>query len=101
MTRLRGGALFAAANVDLDHRALDDIGRRSLHGRVDRGPLGRLAPLSVAGVDVRQVKPASEQRFHVALVTRLLAGLLHELLHARVAHEIGIHVGLGFAPARY
>ena len=38
-----------------DHGALDNVGRRALHGRVDGAALRVLAPLRVTRVDLGQV----------------------------------------------
>ena len=62
---------------------LDQVGGRSLHRRVDRRALGRLAARTAAGVDVRQPEPAPEHRLDVALRACELTRASHVLGHAR------------------
>ena len=47
---------FGQFSLDVDHRLLDEVSRRTLDRRVDGLPLGRCARVAaVGGVDVRQV----------------------------------------------
>jgi hypothetical protein len=52
-----------------------------------RGPL--------PAVDVRQPQAAAEHGFHVALLVRLDARVVHVALHARKALEVALDVVLG------
>src|SRR5690606_22230646 len=49
------------------HRELDDVGRCSLHGRVDRYEFRRRTHRLVAAVDVRQVSPALHHGLYIAM----------------------------------
>ena len=82
--------------VHSDHRPLDDVRRRSLHGRVDGAALGVLPTLEISGIDLRQVQAAAENRGHEALVPGALPRIVHVALDARVPGEIEIHVLLSF-----
>src|ERR1700736_4414054 len=78
--------------VNLDHGALDDVGGRALHGRVDGAAFGILAQRLVSRLYLRQVQASSEDRFHEAGLARLTARLFHISLYARIALEVEIHV---------
>ncbi|CRI63432.1 hypothetical protein THIOKS11320081 [Thiocapsa sp. KS1] len=84
--------------VRRDHGALDDVGGRALHGRVDGGPLGGGAATLVAVPDLGQIKPPAEQGLDIAVLARLGAGALHEVFDPRIALEITIHVFLCRTP---
>ena len=84
----------AAPGIHGDHGALDDVGGRALHRRVDRGALRGLLELLVARVDVRQIEPAAEHGLDVALRLGLRARLLHVALHAGIAREVQVDVFL-------
>src|SRR5690606_12669924 len=95
----RGKVAGAQPLVYGNHRPLDDVGRGSLHGGVDRAALRVLAPLRVAVVDLGQVEPAPEQRFDVTRAARLHADVVHEPPHARVALEVQVDVFLRLVAA--
>ena len=59
--------------IDREHGALDDVGRRALHGRVDGRTLSGLTPLLVLYANLREIEPAAEERFDIAIVRRLRA----------------------------
>jgi hypothetical protein len=84
--------------VDPQHRDLDDVGRGTLHRRVDRDALGGLPDLAVAAEDVRQIPPAVEEGRDVPLPARELRGLPHILGHRRISGKIGLHELRRFAP---
>src|SRR5207342_2635613 len=84
--------------VDVDHRALDDVGGSALHRRVDRRAFGTGAQALVARVDVVQVQAPPEHGFDVAALTRLFARALHEFAHAGIAREVQRDVILRLAP---
>jgi hypothetical protein len=63
---------IADPGVDLDHGALDDVGRRALHRRVDRRPFGGLATLRVARANLVGPQAPAEQGFDVALLLACL-----------------------------
>src|SRR5690606_13196190 len=86
--------LGAEPLVQGDHGPLDDVGRGPLHGRIDGGALGVLAALAVAGVDLRQVQAAAEDRLDIALAAGLLADPVHVGLDPRIALEVAIDVAL-------
>src|SRR3984893_11080242 len=85
--------------VDLDHGALDDVGGRALHGRIDSTALGILPQRLVARLNLRQIQASPENRFNEAAFTRLTARLFHVALHSRITLEVEIHVLLRVAPA--
>src|SRR3546814_13385750 len=83
--------------IDGHHRALDDVGRRALHRRVDRRALGPGALALGALLDVLQVQAAAEHGFDVAALARFVAGALHEIAYARVAPDVQRDVVLRLA----
>ncbi len=93
------GAFFGLDPVlHPDHRELDEVGGRALHGRIDCGALGRLAALRSAAADLRQPEPAAEHRFDVAAIARHLARFLHVARDARITCEVAVDVRLGRCP---
>jgi len=47
---------------------------------------------------LRQIETAAEYGLHVTLLPGLLSGVVHEPLHAGVAFEVAIHIGLRRPP---
>jgi hypothetical protein len=60
-----------------DHRRLDQIGRRSLHRRVDRCAFGALATAGLAGADFGQPQATAENGFDIALCPWPSSRVLH------------------------
>ena len=85
---LAGEALATQPLVHGDHCELDEVGRRALHRRVDRGALGARAARAAAAVDVGQREPTPEDRLDVALGACRFARLLHVVRHTGIAREI-------------
>src|SRR5579859_646077 len=75
-----------------DHCQLDQVGRRALHRRVDRGTLRTLAARRIARLDLGQIKPAPEDRLDIAEVACSFARTLHVVLYPGVTQEIALHV---------
>ena len=92
---------LAEPPVHPDHGPLDDVRRRSLHGRVYGAALGVLAALEVARVDLGQVQAPSENRGYELLFAGTLARFVHVLLHAGIAGEVEIDVLLGGGAADF
>ena len=101
MMRRAGACARVAPGIHGDHGALDDVGRRALHGRVDGAALGVLLQLRVARADVGQIEPPPEHGLDVALRSRACARVsVHVALHAGIAREIELDVLLRGAARR-
>ena len=85
--------------MDGDHRALDDIGGRTLHRCVDRTAFSILPALPVSVIDLWQIEAPAKFGFHKAVLPGFLPDVVHELLHARISVEVEIDVFLRFATA--
>ena len=73
-----------ASASTVDHRALDDVGRRALHRRVDRRALGAGAQALVARVDVRPGTGGGRTRSRRSRCSRACWRVsLHVVAHAR------------------
>ncbi len=77
-----------------DHRAADDVGGRALDRGVDRLALGG-GGVRAAGVDLRGVDAAAEQRLDVAVLLGEGDGAVHVLADAGEALEVGVDEALG------
>ena len=90
-------AFFLQAGGHLNHGQFDDIGRCPLDGGIDGIALGQGPDGGVAGMDVRQVAPAAEEGFYVAV----LPGEGHRVVDERAdggeGGEIVFNQGLGGA----
>ena len=75
-----------------DHRQLDQIGRRALHRRIDRGAFGAGTARTVRRIDLRQPQAAAEHGLHVAARLGRQARFVHVLLHAREARKVAVDV---------
>ena len=80
--------------IHRQHCTLDDVGGGALHRGIDRGTLGILAALAVAGFDIGDIQAASEYGLHISLFTGLFTGLFHVSLHPRIACEVELHIVL-------
>src|SRR5437660_1727870 len=58
--------------VDVDHRSLDEISSRALHGGIDGRALGRLPAGNVYRIDIGEMQPAAKNSLDVAYLSRLL-----------------------------
>ena len=67
----RGEAAVVERAVEVDHRELEDVGRRPLHRRVLRHALPHLADAEVVGRELGDLAPATEDRGGVAPLLRL------------------------------
>ena len=86
--------LASQPGVHVDHRQLDQVGGRALHGGVDGGALGHLAAPHVGRPDLGQPQPTAKHGLDVALFTSLGAGALHVGGHAGITREVAVNVGL-------
>ena len=90
----RPGAGLAARvrerGVDVDHRALENVGRGALDRHVDRGALGRHADLAVAAVQLGHQPPPPEHGFHYSSPPRFLDGRVDVAAHLGEAGEVGV-----------
>ena len=82
--------------VDVDHRDLDDVGGAALDRGVERGPLGGLADVAVAAVQLGQVAPPAEHRRRVAVLAGLVDDLVQVVTHPAEPGEVLLHLHLGF-----
>src|SRR5271155_2034109 len=74
---------------DAAHRALDDVGRRALQGRVDRLPLGPGPAHRVGVADPGDEAFPSEDRLDIAGTAAIGLDLFHTGADRREALEIG------------
>ena len=75
-----------------DHRHLDQIGRGTLHRRINGCTLSPLPPRAVAAFDFRQPQTTAKDGFHIAAGARLFAGGAHVFGHPRIARKITVHI---------
>ncbi len=94
---LRIALLSLHPGLHRQHGPLDDVGGGALHGGVDGGALGVLAPLRVARLDLGQVQAPAEHGLDVAALMGQAPGLLHVVVHAGVAPEVQVDVVLRLA----
>ena len=85
--------------VDIDHRALDDVGGSALHRRIDGGALGGLAQHAVAGMNIGQVEAATKQGLDIAFLVRQSLCLVHIAAHAGVFLEVAVDIVTRLAAA--
>ena len=76
------------------HGLFNNVRGATLHRRIDGGTFRGLAARRVTRLDIRQIQTPSKQRFHIALVTRPLAGRFHVGFHTGIALKVQIHVFL-------
>ncbi len=88
--------LPAQSGVELDHRFLDQVGRRALNRRVHRDPLGGGSRRAIPGSDLGNVALSSEESPDFSGPPRLADDLLDELADLGVAIEVGVDEDLGF-----
>ena len=79
--------------LHFDHREFDQICRRALHRRVDRGAFRTLAAHAVAAVDLRQPQATAEHGLDIALLLGLFARAVHVVFYAGIAREVTVDVG--------
>ena len=77
-----------------EHCQFDQVGGRTLHGRINGSALRILSAHVVTGIDVLCVEPSTEYRFDETLFTRLRPRSIHKVFDARVAREVKIDVFL-------
>ena len=87
---MRASGMRRERGVDVDHRALHDVGGGALNRQVDRHALGRRADLAVAAGQLRHQPPPSVHRLHDAGGARLLERAIDERADAREAGEVGV-----------
>ena len=92
---LRALALRVQRLLHRHHAHLDEVGGGTLHGGVDGGTLGPGAARAVGTVDLGQVEPPAEHRFHIASRLGLGLGVVHVVAHPREALEVAVDVVLG------
>ncbi len=76
--------------VDVDHRALEDVGGRALNRQIDGDALGLRPILKVLASQFVHQPPASVHRLHDTGNTRFFKREIDELAHPREAGEIRI-----------
>src|SRR5437588_9215761 len=80
--------------IDIDHRSLDDIGRRALNHRVDRDPLRQVSLPLIAErrrvANTRDRPAAAGDRADVAAFAALAQRLEQERIDAWVTGEIAV-----------
>ncbi len=76
--------------MDVDHRALEDVGRRALNRQVDRLALGAAANLAVPARQLRHQPPPAEHRLHDAGRARFVERVVDERADRREAGEVGV-----------
>ena len=76
--------------VDVDHRALEDVGGAALDRDVDRVALRAGADLAVAAGQIGHQPPPAEHRLHDAGLARGREQVVDEGAHRREAGEIGV-----------
>ena len=77
--------------LDVEHRDLDDVGRRPLDRGVERHALRHLATLPVGGPQVGQVAAPAEQRLRVAGLASLRDDAHEVVAHAAELLEVLVH----------
>jgi hypothetical protein len=84
--RVRG----SERRIDVDHRALEDVGRRALDGQVHGDALGgrAICPLRLVSSGTSRRRP--NMRLDDAGAARLLERLIDVGAHARKAREVGV-----------
>ncbi len=89
--RARPPAIAGSARVDVDHRALQDVGGGALNRQVDGDRARRArADLAVAAGQLRHQPAPPEQRLHHAARARLVERAVDEGAHRREAGEVGV-----------
>jgi len=83
--------------VDADRGQLDQIGGRSLQGRIHGRALGETAHVEVLAVDVGNRTDPSEERLHVPIPARFFHGAIEISAHALVFVEVGFNELFGLA----
>jgi len=78
--------------IDRQHRALDNLGGSTLHGRIDCSALGGLHPHLVPGIDLRQVQASPEQGFNIPLLPGQATSPVHVFLYTGIALEIAVDI---------
>ena len=86
--------------VDVDHRALQDVGGGALDREVDGDALGFAAHLPVAAVQVGHQPAPPEHRLDDAGLARLVEQVVDELRAPREAGEVGVDERLRLLRAR-
>ena len=88
--QLRGEALFPQPARHLDHRELDDVSGRALHGMVHRRALPKPAQVRVARMELGNVALAAEHRLCVPALARLLDRGVQVRAHAGIGLEVTV-----------
>ena len=86
----RAQALLRQRRVELDHRALENVGRGPLNRHVDRFALGLRAHLEITARQIRHQPSSAEHRLDHARAPRLLEHLIDEDAHARKPLEVRV-----------
>src|SRR3954471_15974552 len=81
-------AALAEVRVNANHGNLDQIGCRSLEGRIDGGALRKAALVRVLAVDVGNRADSSEERSYLHVAARFFERLIQEPSDACVFFEV-------------
>ena len=87
-TKLRMGQRI----VHADHGTADDVGGRTLDGRIDGGAFEEGALGGIGRIDAREVAAPPEDGLDIALLARRLLRRFHVIADAGEAREIGLDV---------